>query len=556
MAVELNALDLEIAWSRIASIADEADANVMRTAFSSIIRDSHDYSCAIYDARGNLLSQPNFVTPGHIGGMTAAMKTLAEFFPYDTLCDGDVIITNDPWIMSGHLPDIMVTAPVFLDDRLVAFAACVFHHQDIGGHLGIDNREVYEEGLQIPPCMLYRQGQENEDLFRMIGQNVRVPELVVNDIRSQVATAHFTSERIRNFMRELELDTLEPLADEIYSRTETALRRAIAEVPDGIYESQCRVEGGEDEDPIILRLHLEVNGSDIIADFGGTEGQVDKGINCVLNYTVAYCVFALKSIVAPFVPSNAGTVRPFTVDAPEGSILNVRRPAAVVGRTSIGQYVPEMIYAALASVLPERVIAESGSLPLWWLTLSGRRRDGRPFVIGPMFSGGLGARHNSDGKSALTFPANIKNNPVEMIESDSPLVVEKRELIANSAGPGRHRGGYGQEFVLRVPNDDTAPDGPVVNFLLAGRIDDGAKGLDGAGTGTHGGVALNGKSIGWGKPHLLHPGDRIVYRTAGGGGYGDPMERDHELVRKELRDGLITDDVARSVYGLNAADGD
>ena len=236
--------------------------------------------------------------------------------------------------------------------------------------------------------------------------------------------------------------------------------------------------------------------------------------------------------------------------APEGSILNVKRPASVVGRTSIGQHVPELVYSALSSVLPERVIAESGSLPLWWLTLSGQRGDGRAFVIGPMFSGGLGARHGSDGKSALTFPANIKNNPVEMIESDSPLLVERRQLVPNSAGVGRYRGGYGQEFVLRVPNDDTAPDGAVVNFLLAGRMDEGAKGLDGAGAGIAGAVELNGRTIGWGKPHLLHPGDRIVYRTAGGGGYGDPAQRDADLVRKELRDGLITETVAQEAYGL------
>ncbi len=552
---KLAPLELEIAWSRIASIAEEADANVMRTAFSSIIRDSHDYSCAIYDGRGNLLSQPNFVTPGHMGGMTAAMKTLDEHFPFDSLRPGDMLITNDPWIMSGHLPDIMVTAPVFLRSRLVAFVACVFHHQDIGGHLGIDNREIYEEGLQIPPCMLYRQGHENEDLLRVIGQNVRVPDLVVNDIRSQVATLHFTTARIQAFMEELGLDTLQPLADEIYDRTEAALRNSIREIPDGEYEAQCQVEGGKDEAKVGLRLRLVVRDGDITADFTGTGPQVDKGINCVFNYTIAYCVFALKSIVAPFVPANAGTMRPFAVEAPEGSILNAKRPAAVVGRTSIGQYIPELVYSALASVVPDRVIAESGSLPLWWLTLSGRRRGGRPFVIGPMFSGGLGARSTSDGISALTFPANIKNNPVEMIESDSPLLVERREFVPDSAGPGRYRGGYGQEFVLRVPDDETSPDGAVLNFLLAGRMEDGAKGLDGGGSGVAGAVEVDGKSIGWGKPYLLQPGDRIVYRTAGGGGYGDPRERDRASVKREHRDGLISTAVTRKVYGLDVGDG-
>lgn len=551
MQPKLNALELEIAWSRLLSIAEEADANVMRTAFSSIIRDSHDYCCALYDARGNLLAQPNFVTPGQLGGMSAAMKTINErYFPFDRLNEGDVIITNDPWIMSGHLPDVLVMAPVFHRSRLAAFAACVFHHQDIGGRLGLDNREVYEEGLQLPPCMLYRKGELNEDVMRIVAANVRVPELMVNDIRSQVATLNFTAGRIRAFLDEFGWDSLEPLADEIFDRTEAAMRKKIAEIPNGTYTAERRLETGDGAETIVLRLRLDVKDGAIRADFAGTDPQVDRGVNCVFNYTLAYCVFALKSIVAPFVPNTAGALRPFEVQAPEGSILNVRRPAAVVGRTSVGQYIPELVYAALAEVVPERVIADSGSMPLWWLTLSGRRRDGRAFVIGPMFSGGLGARSSSDGVSALTFPANIKNNPVEIIESDSPLLVERRELVPDTGGPGKFRGGHGQEFVLRVPNDETAPAGPVVEFLIAGRLLHAAEGLQGGMNGAVGAIELNGQQIGWGRPYLLRPGDAIRYQTPGGGGYGDPRERDPRLVAEELADGMISEAAARQVYGV------
>lgn len=549
MAATLNPLELEIAWSRLASIAEEADASVMRTAFSSIIRDSHDYSCAVYDARGNLISQPGFVTPGHLGGMTAAMRRLGEFYPFESLREGDVIITNDPWIMSGHLPDILVTAPVFHRARLVAFAGCVFHHQDIGGRLGIDNHEVYEEGLQLPPTMLYRAGEANEDLLRVIGANVRVPDLVVNDIRSQVATIRFTGARIQHFLDEMGWDGLEPVADEIYDRTEAALRRSIKEIPEGSYQSECRIETGDGDETILLRLNLEIRGGEMIADFAGTDAQVERGINCVFNYTLAYCLFALKTIAAPFLPNNEGAMRPFTVRAPEGSILNARYPAAVVGRTSVGQFIPELVYAALARVVPERVIADSGSMPLWWLTLSGRRRDDRPFVIGPMFSGGLGARSTSDGVSCLTFPANIKNNPVEIIETDSPLLVERRELVTDTGGAGKYRGGLGQEFVLRVPDDETAPAGPIVEFLIGGRLLKEAHGLEGGGSGAVGSVVLNGQRIGWGRPYFLRAGDRISYRTPGGGGYGDARERDPALVAEEVADGLISPEAADELYG-------
>ena len=282
---------------------------------------------------------------------------------------------------------------------------------------------------------------------------------------------------------------------------------------------------------------------------------VDRGINCVLNYTVAFTLFALKAILAPFLPNNEGAMRPITVRAPQGSILNVLRPAAVVGRTSVGQFIPQLVFNALPPVVPQRVLAESGSMPLWWLTLAGHHRDGRPFVVGPTFSGGLGAGSDVDGVSCLTFPANIKNTPVELLETDSPVLVERREFIVDSGRPGRFRGGLGQEFVLRVPDDETAPQGPIVEFLLGGRLATAAQGLRGGQAGAMASVSLNGEAITWGAPYLLHPGDRISYRTAGGGGHGPPRERDPALVEREIADGLISPASARSIYGYEPSKG-
>lgn len=543
-------IELEVAWARIVSIANEADANVARTAFSSIIRDSHDYSCAIYDSDGQLLAQPSTVAPGHLGGMTAAMQTLKTWFPFDRLVEGDVIVTNDPWIVSGHLPDIMVTMPVFYGGRLVAFAAVLIHHQDIGGHLGTDTLEVYEEGLQIPPLKLYRAGQPNDDLFSILAQNVRLPILVVSDLKSQVASLHLTAIRIRAFMQEAGLAHLDDVAAQIYDRTEEALRRMISEVPAGVYFAERQIWPAEDIE-VSLRLKLEVGNGVFSADFTGTSPQVARGVNCVMNYTNAYFMFGVMSLVAPFLPSNAGAVRALRVFAPEGCILNARRPAPVVGRIAVGQNIPELIYAALADVVPERVIAESGSLPLWWLTLSGRRKGGDPFVVGPMFSGGLGARRRIDGVSALTFPTNIMNNPVEMLETESPLIVEKRELRADSAGAGEFRGGYGQEFSVRVPDDDQAPEGHVVSFIVAGRTRSAPRGVHGGGDAALAEIRVNGEPIGLAKPWLLRPGDTISYLTAGGGGYGDPRRRDHARIAEEIASGLLSVTAARDLYGFD-----
>lgn len=548
MAPKLNPLELEVAWSRLLSIVEEADATVMRTAFSSIIRDSHDYSCSIFDSRGNLLVQAAFVTPGHIGGMSAALKTLDQHIPHASLKPGDILITNDPWIMSGHLPDIMVAAPVFHRSRLVAFAACVFHHQDIGGRLGTDNREVYEEGLQLPPCMLYREGVRNEDVFKIIGANVRVPDLVLNDIKSQVTALHAASDGLVAFLAEKKWDSLDAVADEIFDRTEASLRRCIEQIHDGVYTSTYEVEMPDTDQVVRLCATIEVRGSDVFIDFDGTSPQVDLGINSVYNYSLAYCVFALKSITDPFVPNNAGGMRPYHVRIPARSILNCERPAAVLGRTSIGQHIAEVIYSALSQAVPDRLIAQSGSVPLWWLTLSGYHRNGRPFVIGPMFSGGLGARSSSDGVSCLTFPANIRNNPVEMTESDAPFIVERREFVVDSGGPGRTRGGLGQEFTLRVPSGDVGPSKPVVESLLGGRLRYRAGGINGGHAGSLGEVRLNDRAISWGKPYLLHPGDVIAYRTPGGGGYGDPTERAPEAVAGDVREGLVSIEAARDIY--------
>lgn len=551
---KLDPITIEILWSRLISIIDEADITVMKTAFSSIIRDSHDYSCALFDRHGRLLVQATFTSPGHIGGMTICVRKITDIFPKGTLKPGDSLITNDPWLLAGHLPDIMVLTPVFYREKLVAFSGSVFHHSDIGGTIGGGNREVYEEGLNIPLCKLYNGGEQNQDIFNIIRANVRMSDRVIGDLRSQVAANHIVSSKLTEFLNELGWEDLDDLAEEIYSRTETSLRASIEKIPDGVYRNEDYVERPDTDEPISIKLALEVKGSDIIADFEGTSPQVNVGINCVYNYTFAYVYYSIKSVADPFIPNNDGSVRPMMVKAPEGSILNARFPAAVCARTSLGMLIPDIIYFALAKAIPEKVIAQSGSAPLWWLAFEGMRKDGTEFLVAPFFTGGQGANHAGDGVSCITFPANIKNNPVEITEGDSPLVCEKKEFRIDSGGPGKFRGGLGQELVFRVREGQIDPGKPVVESLIGGRTKYAARGLFGGLEGKKGEIYFNDRRIGWGKHHLMKSGDIVTYRTPGGGGFYSPMERDVDQVLSDVRNGLVSDESAKRDYGIIISD--
>ncbi|HSL61000.1 MAG TPA: hydantoinase B/oxoprolinase family protein, partial [Desulfotignum sp.] len=288
-------ITLEILWRRLVSIVDEADASVARTAFSSLLRDAHDYTCMFTDSRGQELVQGTFCTPGQAGAMALGVKKIIQSMPLDSYKQGDVFIVNDPWLLAGHLNDVCVLSPIFFKEKPVAFTACVFHHSDIGGRVSSDNREVFEEGIYIPVTRLYDGGVLNQDLLNMIRWNVRTPEEVTGDIRSQVAANHVCAEKIIEMMTEEHLDTLDDLADEIISRTETSMRAAIEKIPDGTYGHKGVIEGAGSRPDIHIQLAVTVDGSDIHVDFDGTSSQVDWGVNVVYNFTYAYVFMAIKS---------------------------------------------------------------------------------------------------------------------------------------------------------------------------------------------------------------------------------------------------------------------
>ena len=547
---QFDPITLEILWRRLVSIVDEADASVARTAFSSLLRDAHDYTCMFTDSRGQELVQGTFCTPGQAGAMALGVKTLINSMALDAYQPGDVFIVNDPWLLAGHLNDVCVMSPIFYKERPVAFTACVFHHSDIGGRVASDNRQVYEEGLYIPPLKLYEAGVLNESVLELIRWNVRTPEEVTGDIRSQVAANHVCAQKVVEMLADEGLDTLDDLADEIIERTEKSMRAAISKIPNGVYPYEGVIEGAGKREDIAVKVTVAVKDSDIHIDFDGTSPQVDWGGNVVYNFTYAYVFMAVKSAFDPDIPINEGAIRPVKMTAPEGTVVNCKFPAAVAARMQIGHFMTEMVFKALAAATPDSIIAESGGTPAQTNIFYGKRYDSAPWLTMIIRGGGLGAGSRMDGHHCAIFPANGANTPVEIFESDTPLIVEERSLVCNSGGPGKMRGGLGRKMTIRVPDDDFAPQGPTSIAIQAGRYKYPPRGLFGAGAGAGARYLINEQI---GDPSgltLCQPGDVIEFVSAGGGGYGDPLLRDPQAVEADVVNGYVSIEKALEDYGV------
>jgi N-methylhydantoinase B len=532
------------------SIVDEADGTVARTAFSSLLRDAHDYTCMFTDRQGRELAQGSFATPGQSGAMALGIKNLVNSLSPDTYRPGDAFITNDPWALAGHLNDVCVMSPIFYNDTPVAFTACVFHHSDIGGRVSSDNHEVFEEGLFIPLVKLYTEGVLNESVLEMIRWNVRTPDEVIGDIRSQIAANHVCAEKICQMLKESGLDDLDDLADQIISRTEKSMREEIEKIPDGVYRAEGIVEQMKGRGDVLIKAAVEVKGSDIAVDLAGSSPQVDWGGNVVFNFTYAYVFMAMKSMFGPDIPNNEGCSRPIRLAAPEGTVVNCRFPAAVAARLVVGHFLTEIIYRALSAALPAKVIAASGGTPAVMNVFYGKRNDGRPWHSVIIRGGGMGAGAANDGNYVYIFPANGAGTPVEIFESDTPLIIEKRELLADSGGPGRTKGGVGKRVVFRVPDDSYAPIPPVNLAMQSGRYTYPPEGLFGGKPGAKARFLVNGEP---GNPYgltQLKPGDVVTIDAPGGGGYGNPLEREPETVEADVAEGYVTPERARSDYGV------
>jgi N-methylhydantoinase B len=550
MSDRFDPILLEILWRRLISIVDEADASVYRTSFSSLIRDAHDYGNAFFDRRGREVCEGTTVTPGQLGALSRGVSSICSRFAEDTFRPGDVYISNDPWLLAGHLNDVCLVSPIFFRGKLAAFTACIFHHTDIGGRPGANALEVYEEGLFIPLMKLVDAGTMNEQVLDLIRWNVRQPEDVMGDLRSQMAANHVCGQKIIEMMEETGLESLDALADEIIGRTEKSMREAIQTIPDGVYTAESVIEGSGHRADLRIRLKVEVKGSEIVADFEGTDPQVRWGVNSVFNYTYAYVNFAIKSAFNPEIANNHGSTVPIRVIAPEGCVVNCTHPAPVAHRTHVGHRMTELVYRALSKATPDRVLAECGTAPGSSTVVYGQRHNGQRFLTMDLRASGMGARAGADGIDCTHFPANTSNTPIEIFESDTPFIVEKREITCDTGGAGKQRGGLGQEVVWRVRDDAYAPIPPVTVSTVMGRVRRSPHGLFGGKEGGKSRYQINGEDSEWGGLNQCKPGDVIQFRQPGGGGYGDPLERDPHKVEADVRDGYVSLDKAREDYGV------
>jgi N-methylhydantoinase B len=503
---------LEVAWNTLISIASEQAAAMVNSSFSAVLGEMEDLSAGVFDADGTMMAQSVQGAPGHLGSLSLGVKHFCSAFPASRLSPGDVLITNDPWLVSGHKHDITVVTPVFLGKRLVGFTASNCHTVDIGGRIfSAAGTDVYEEGLQIPLMKLFAAGRRNDQLFHIIQENVRSPDLVIGDLMAQVSANETASRRLVEFMSENRLGDLRALSHAITERTDRFMRRAISAVSDGVYTDRIVLDGFDQA--LHIDVKLTVKGDRIVVDYEGSSPQVAKGINCVLNFTRAFTYYALKCLLAPESPNNDGSFGPIEVRAPEGSIVHARYPAAVGGRHLVGLYIPFAIFGAMKKVLPQRIVADSSVLSA--VTLNGVDDAGKPYVFTFFSSGGMGARAHKDGLDSTAFPSNVANVPVEVMEQSVPVLMLSRELIAGSFGKGKHRGGAGQRigFKLRAAR-------PAAVSCMVERTTSAPRGFLGGEDGLPARLLIDDKSIDPKQSHSLKPGQLLVLETPGGGGYG------------------------------------
>lgn len=546
-SVKFDPISLEILWNRLVAITDEAAVTLIRTSFSTIVRESLDFACVLLDAQGRSLAQCTVAPPSFIGTLPRTVKGLTAHFPPEALRDGDVLITNDPWIGTGHLPDLNMAKPIFLRGRLIAYAATVSHLPDIGGRIrSPDAREVYEEGLQIPPWKFLEAGQPDDKLIRLVRHNVRVPDRVMGDMWSQLAANQLMERRLLELLEEQRLTDLEALADDIISTSRRAMVQAIRDMPKGEYTYSLQTDGFDE--PFTLAATVRVLDDRLQVDYTGTSPQVGRGLNVVPNYTFAFTSYALKCVLVPTLLNNEGCFEPIEVTAPEGCLLNPRYPAAVGARAVTGHFLPTVIFGALAQAYPGRMQAASAGC-LWAMQYTGFDGRGERFSNLFFLNGGQGASNDRDGSSCISFPGNISNTPLEMIE-ETPVLIETKALRVDSGGPGRFRGGHGQMLAVRVLNDS-----PLTVSFLSDRTKIPAPGFAGGHDGALGSVTLNGQPINPKETVIVQPGDVLVLSTPGGAGYGEPWHRDPWRVQQDVLEGVVSRDKARIDYGWRATTG-
>jgi N-methylhydantoinase B len=549
-ASALERIQQQIQWNRLIAVVEEQAQIMIRTAFSTTVREAGDLSAGIFDLNGRMLAQAVTGTPGHVNSMMESVGHFLQKFPAETMRPGDHYITNDPWLGTGHLHDLTVVTPAFSGGRIVGLFANTAHVIDVGGlGMGPEGRSVFEEGLYIPIVKCFDQGRPNETFFDFLRMGSRTPVELEGDVYSLCACNDAGAKRLAEMLAEFGMDSLDPLATYIFDSSLKATLEEIAKLPLGTYRSQITSDGYEA--PVTLKAAMTVHADRIVVDYAGTSGLSGRGINVPAAYCRAYACFGIKCVVAPEIPNNWASLSPFHMEIPEGCILNAPRPYPVSVRHVVGQLLPDLMMGCLHQAVPDRVNAE-GSSALWnpplrgGAQVSGAAAELPDFEIITFNSGGTGARPTEDGLDGTAFPSGVRTMPVEATENVAPVIFWQNQLRPDSAGAGRTRGGFGKVMEIGTKGEAEF----AVNAIFD-RVANAPKGRDGGGEGAPGWVGhTDGTTIRTKGFQVIPKGKRLLLKLPGGGGMGDAKARDKALVVRDVADGLISPEQAQALYGI------
>jgi len=521
-------ITLSILWSRLISIVDEAGTTLQRTSFSTVTRESNDFAVVLMDEQGRSIAQSSISVPSFLGVLPMLTKALLkDYFPLESWEEGDVVMTNDPWLCAGHKPDIGIVSPIFYTGKLIGFIGTIAHSPDMGGVLwGAGSRDLYEEGLMVPPTKLFAKGEPNQTLFSLLESNVRAPLQTIGDIKAQVAANNQGIKSLHKLMRENQLVDLTTLSDAVINASEKSMREAISKAKDGTYKYQYDTDGDGEGLGCHFEIAITIKGDEIHVDYEGTSGAHPLSINAVLNYTFAYTAYPIKCAFSPDVPNNDGAFYPITVVAPEGCLVNAQKPSPLGARNITGNMLHSVVFGALAKVIPDKIQADCGSA-CWCVVLNGQHDNGQEFVEYFFLNGGYGARPNMDGEHVLSFPTNVANVPIEVLENDVKVLVTEKSLLKDSGGKGEFRGGLGQRFSFKNIGEKA------LNIsILTEKTNTVAKGLCNGEDGAMGSIEIIPERP-FPKKGLdkLHPGEELILTLPGGGGYGKISDREQALIK-------------------------
>jgi N-methylhydantoinase B len=553
MSNALETIQRQIQWNRLIAVVEEQAQTMIRTAFSTTVREAGDLSAGIFDLDARMLAQAVTGTPGHVNSMMESVGHFLKKFPVAGMQPGDHYITNDPWLGTGHLHDLTVVTPAFRNGKCVGIFANTAHIIDIGGlGMGPEGRSVFEEGLYIPIVKCFDKGVPNETFFDFIRVGSRTPIELEGDIYSLCACNDAGAKRLVEMMDEFKMDSIDPLAAYIFESSLKATLAEIEKLPKGTYSAQIVSDGYEA--PVTLKAAMTIHADKIVVDYAGTSGFSQRGINVPAAYCRAYSCFGIKCVVAPEIPNNWASLAPFVMEIPDDCILNTPRPYPVSVRHVVGQLLPDLMMGCLHQAVPGRVNAE-GSSCLWnpplrgGAQVSGQHAEVEDFEVITFNSGGTGARPGKDGLSGIAFPSGVRTMPVEATENVASVIFWEKQLRPDSAGAGRTRGGFGQTMVVGCKNEAEF----AVNAIFD-RVANPPKGREGGESGAAGWVGLNdanGTVLRTKGFQIVPKGRRLVLQLPGGGGMGDPKARDPELVKQDVADGLVTAANAKAVYGVD-----